>query len=197
MQNTTKIYNLQSLNFLQNCHLNIGILGGSFDPAHNGHVQISCQALKMLNLDYVIWLVALQNPLKCKYRSSIFARSSQASKIVKHPRILVSSAEYDMQTYRTYDSLNKLTNLFTTINFTFLMGIDNINNFHKWYKYQQITDLCKIIIFDRPNSEKFDFNRLAINFKAKIDKNQTGAIMIYRGFMSKISSSSIRENLKG
>lgn len=193
MQHITKIYNLQSLNFLRNCQLNIGILGGSFNPAHIGHLHISHQAIKILNLDYIIWLVALQNPLKKQYNSDIFARAGQAAQIVKHPRILVSSAEYDLNSYYTYNSLKQLKELFNTINFTFLMGTDNINNFHKWYRYQDIRNLCKIVVFDRPAIlGRLNIGRFIINCKANIDKNQTNNIMILRGIMSPISSTLIR-----
>lgn len=195
MQNITKIYNLQSLNFLRNCFLNVGILGGSFNPAHNGHLQLSYQALKILNLDYVIWLVALQNPLKKKYHLDIFARSHRAAEFVQHPKILVSSAEYDMNSQFIYNSIDKLRHLFKTIKFTFLMGADNVGNFHKWYRYQDIVNLCQIVIFDRPNIfGHLNFNRFTMNFKPIIDKTQTNPIMIYRGIMSEISSSTIREN---
>ncbi len=198
MKNITKIYNLQSLNFLRNCQLNIGILGGSFDPAHIGHLHISQQAIKILNLDYVIWLVSLQNPLKKQYNSDIFARTTRAAQIVTHPRILVSSAEYDIKSYYIYNSLRKFKEIFNMINFTFLMGIDNINNFHKWYRYQDILNLCKIVVFDRPSLfGRLNLQRFIINNKANIDKNQTNNIMILRGIMSHASSSVIREKLKG
>lgn len=198
MQNISKTYNLQSLNFLRNCHLNLGILGGSFDPAHVGHLLISEQAIKILNLDYIIWLVALQNPLKKQYKLDIFARSFNAAQIVKHPRILVSSAEYDIGSSRTYTTLRRFKELFNTINFIFLMGIDNINNFHKWYRYQDIPSMCKIVVFDRPNiSGRLNFNRFNTDFKANIGKTINNNITIYRGIMSEISSSLIRANLKG
>ena len=72
MQVTRKIYNLQSLNFLQNCNLRVGIFGGSFNPVHHGHLRLCDQALKFLGLDYIIWLVSLQNLLKPKYTKDIF-----------------------------------------------------------------------------------------------------------------------------
>jgi nicotinate (nicotinamide) nucleotide adenylyltransferase len=198
MQNIAKIYNLQSLNFLRNCRLNVGVLGGSFNPAHRGHLQLSYQALKILNLDYLIWLVALQNPLKLKYHLDIFARSRMAAQFAQHPKILVSSAEYDMNSHFIYNSLNKLCCLFKTIKFTFLMGGDNIENFHKWYRYQDIVNICQIVIFDRPNIfGHLNFNRFTMKFKANIDKTQTNPIMIHRGIMSEMSSSTIREKLAG
>lgn len=210
---TTKIYDLQSLSFLKNCRLNIGILGGSFNPAHIGHLQISYQALKVLKLDYLIWLVALQNPFKAQYKNDIFLRAAQAAEIAKHPKILVSTAEWDMGSYHTYNSLKKFKELFNNINFTFLMGADNISSFHQWYRYKDIANLSNIVVFDRPNiSGHLNFSKFMMNFKANvgpflnhspveieflkssIDKKQTNNIIIYRGVMSEVSSSLIRRN---
>lgn len=207
---TTKVYDLQSLSFLRNSCLNVGILGGSFNPAHIGHLQISYQALKVLKLDYLIWLVALQNPFKAKYKDDIFIRAAQAAEINRHPKILISTAESDISSYCTYNSLKKLKQLFSNINFTFLMGADNINSFHKWYRYKDIANLCNIVVFDRPNIfGHLNFSRFVMNFKADIrsmadsasmnlksaiDKRQTNNIMIYKGVMLEISSSLIRRN---
>ncbi|MCC8417323.1 MAG: nicotinate-nicotinamide nucleotide adenylyltransferase [Rickettsia endosymbiont of Bryobia graminum] len=209
---TIKVHNLQSLSFLRNCRLNVGILGGSFNPAHIGHLQISHQALKVLQLDYLIWLVALQNPFKFKYKHDIFLRAAQAAEIVEHPKILVATAESDIGSYNTYNSLKRFKELFKGVNFTFLMGADNINSFHKWYRYKDIADLCSIVVFDRPNIlGHLNFNKFTMNFKvniksiadsplidiglkSSIDKKQTNNIIIYRGVMSEMSSTLIRHS---
>ena len=198
MQVTRKIYNLQSLNFLQNCNLRVGIFGGSFNPVHHGHLRLSDQALKFLGLDYIIWLVSLQNPLKPKYTKDIFARAREAARIAQNPKILISTMEYDIKSNYAYNSLKILKQKFSTIEFIWLMGSDNIKNFHKWYKYEEIISLCKIVIFDRPNSScDLNFSRFSMKFKGMIDKNQTNNIiskniMIYHGIMEHISSSLIR-----
>ena len=108
MKITEKVYDLQSLNFLRDAKLKIGVLGGSFNPAHSGHLCISLRALQMFGLDYVIWLVANQNPLKEKYKAKIFSRAESALKIISHPRIIVSTAEYDLGTRYTYDTMRKM-----------------------------------------------------------------------------------------
>jgi nicotinate-nucleotide adenylyltransferase len=199
MQTTRKIHNLQSLNFLQDCDLRIGIFGGSFNPIHQGHLQLSNQALKFLELDYIIWLISLQNPLKSEYKKDIFYRAREAAKIATHPKVLISTMEYDVNSNYAYDSLKILKRKFNSIDFIWLMGADNIQNFYKWHRYEDIPKLCKIVIFDRPNySCHFNFSRFVMKFKGMIDKNQTNNIiskdiMIYHGIMSKTASSLIRK----
>jgi nicotinate-nucleotide adenylyltransferase len=199
MQITRKIYNLQSLNFLQNCNLKVGILGGSFNPAHDGHLQISNHALKFLELDYIIWLVSLQNPLKPSYQKDIFTRAIEAMKIVDNPKILIATMEYDIHSNYTYEALKILKQKFNSVDFVWLMGADNIKNFHKWYRYEDIIKLCKILIFNRPGYSRYlNFSSFVMKFKGMIDKNQTSNIMtkdimVYHGIMSKSASSLIRK----
>ena len=196
MQTTKKLYNLQSLNFLQNTTLKVGILGGSFDPAHRGHYLISTWALKAYNFDYIIWLVANQNPFKRRYAHDINQRGRRALLIARgHPKIIVTRAEGDLGATYTYDSLKTLKKRFPSVCFTLLMGMDNTVHFHKWYKFEAITRLCNIIIFDRPVRTRLVNNSLfALKLKPVIDKNKTGSIIIDRGGqLIPISSSEINK----
>jgi len=200
MQTTKKIYNLQSLNFIRNCKLKIGILGGSFNPAHDGHLRISLEALKLYNFDYIIWLVALQNPLKKQYHINIFNRAKLAAKIAVHPKIIISTAEYDLDSCFAYESLSKLCSKFSKVKFTWIMGMDNIAHFHQWYKYDEIAKICDILIFDRPDYHYQPYGRFQNKFKelitrASIDNKQKCAIMMHHGRKLSISSSKIREIL--
>lgn len=193
MEVTKKIYNLQSLNFLKDTKLKIGVLGGSFDPAHAGHFMISKQAIDFYKFDYVIWLVANQNPLKPTYKHNIFERANVSAHSFNHPKILVSTAEHDFGTYYLYDSLKKLTMYFPSNDFTWLMGMDNITNFHKWQRYQDIVDLCKIIIFDRIGHERYVNNsKFFLKFKPFLAKIQTNHIIINKEKMHPMSSSQIK-----
>ena len=192
-----KLYDLKSLEFLKNSNSKVGILGGSFNPAHCGHYMISVQALDCYNFDYIIWLVANQNPIKPKYKDNIFTRGKNALPIIKDPRIIVSTAEYDLGTYYTYDTLKALQDRFKGVDFTWLMGMDNVYHFDKWYKYEEILKMCKIIVFDRPIDEiKISLDSFKIKFKAFIDKSKAGNIIIHRGILDKTSSSQIRDKLK-
>jgi len=193
MQTTKKIYNLQSLSFLRGQNLKIGIVGGSFYPAHEGHLSISLQAIKYHNFDYIIWLVAAQNPFKPKYKYDIFERSQQALLLANHPKILVSIAEYELGTYQTFDTLKILTERFSHADFTWIMGIDNLEHFHKWKRSKDIVKLCKILIFDRPFKNRLVNNGLfSLKFKPSLAKNQSDHIMIFREHLIPISSSEIR-----
>ncbi|MFK7967699.1 MAG: nicotinate-nucleotide adenylyltransferase [Rickettsiaceae bacterium] len=197
MEVTNKIYNLQSLNFLKDTKLKIGVLGGSFNPAHYGHLLISKQAIDIYKCDYVIWLVAKQNPLKTRYKDSIYKRAEQAARIVVHPRIIVSSVEDEFGMRYLYDSLRKLIVSFPSNNFRWLMGVDNLTNFHKWYRYEEIPKLCKIILFDRPVKERFINNsQFNLKYKRILAKTQTNNIMIYKGVMCSASSSQIKSSLE-
>lgn len=192
-----KIYNLQSLNFLRTTKFKIGVLGGSFDPAHYGHLIISKQAIDIYKCDYVIWLVANQNPLKPKYRHTIIERAEQAAMIVTHPKIIVASAEDDFGSQYLYHSLKKLIMYFSSNNFVWLMGVDNLSNFHKWYRFKEIPELCKIILFDRPVKQRFVNNSLfSLRFKPTLAKTQTNNIITHRGLMHDISSSKIKFSSK-
>lgn len=194
MQATKKLYDLQSLNFLRHTKLKVGVLGGSFNPAHQGHVDISEMAIKKFKMDYVIWLVANQNPLKNSYDEDIAARGKDALNIINNRRILVSIAERDLNTIYTYDSMNKLTSYFPQIEFTWLMGIDNAANFHKWYKYEEFTKLCKIIIFDRPVASRYTNHcRFLSKLKPIVANSQSGNIIIHKGKLNSVSSTLIRQ----
>lgn len=150
-----KLFNLQGLNFLNNSYFKIGLMGGSFNPAHQGHLAISSYALKKYKFDYIIWLVAKQNPFKDMYEKDIFERAKAAGKFVRyHPKIIISTVEYDLQETQTYYVLRYLIAKFKTTKFTWIMGVDNISHFKKWDHSKEIRKLCNILIFDRPCKER-------------------------------------------
>jgi nicotinate (nicotinamide) nucleotide adenylyltransferase len=197
MKVTNKIYNLQSLNFLKDTKLKIGVLGGSFNPAHQGHFLISKQAIDIYKCDYVIWLVAKQNPLKTMYKDPIHKRAEQASRMVSHPRIIVSSLEDELGGCYLYNSLAKLIARLSGNHFIWLMGVDNLTNFHRWYRHEEISMLCEMILFDRPVKERF-VNNSQFNLKHKriLAKTQTNNIITHKGVMCPASSSQIKYSLE-
>ena len=129
----------------------IGLLGGSFNPAHQGHREISLAALALLGLDEVWWMVSPQNPLKPVAGMAPFAdRVDAARKVARHPRIKVTGIEARLGTRYTADTLRKLTASCRNCRFVWLMGADNLAQIAEWKDWQQIFHLLPIAVFDRP-----------------------------------------------
>jgi nicotinate-nucleotide adenylyltransferase len=143
----------------------IALLGGSFNPAHSGHVQISEIALKRLNLDYVLWLVSPKNPIK-NYENliPIEQRVEKARSIISNKKILVTDIESKINTKYTIDTLKYLTTRYAGRKFVWLMGADNLTNFHLWKSWKEIAKIMPIVIIDRPESSLKALASLAANY---------------------------------
>lgn len=129
----------------------IGLLGGSFNPAHQGHRDISLAALAYLDLDEVWWLVSPQNPLKPVAGMADFAeRLASARAMAHHPRIRVTDVEAKLGTRFTADTLKKLVTRFPSCRFVWLMGADNLAQIASWRDWTRIFHLAPIAVFDRP-----------------------------------------------
>jgi nicotinate-nucleotide adenylyltransferase len=129
----------------------VGLLGGSFNPAHEGHRQISLTALNRLGLDEVWWLVSPQNPLKSADGMAPFAeRLASARAVARDPRIRVTDIEARLGTRYTADTLEKLTRRFPGHAFVWLMGADNLLQIHKWRDWQRIFHLLPVAVLARP-----------------------------------------------
>jgi len=133
-------------------HRRIGLLGGSFNPAHGGHLHISLLALQRLDLDEVWWLVSPQNPLKPVRGMAPFAkRFAGAAALAKgHPRIKVSAIEAALGTVFTADTIRALQRRFPHTRFVWLMGGDNLTQLPRWQHWQEIVETVPIAVFDRP-----------------------------------------------
>lgn len=130
----------------------IGLLGGSFNPAHQGHLDISLAALKYLGLDEIWWLVSPQNPLKPEAGMAPFAdRMASARAMAKHPRIRVTDLESRLGTRFTADTLKALVTRFPSCRFVWLMGADNLAQISSWRDWTKIFHLTPIAVFDRPS----------------------------------------------
>ncbi len=134
-------------------HKKIGLLGGSFNPAHDGHRYISLQALRLLGLDEVWWLVSPLNPLKeTNVDMAVFSRRLEsAERTANHPRIRISSVESEIGTRYTVDTLEKLKEMHPQTHFVWLMGADNLADFHRWYRWKDIIRIVPIAVFARKN----------------------------------------------
>ncbi len=130
----------------------IGLLGGSFNPAHGGHLEISLEALRRLGLDQVWWLVSPQNPLKpAKGMAKLEARLARARALARHPRIRATAVESVLGTRYTADSVTALTRRFPRVRFVWLMGADNLVQLASWREWPQILNTVVIAVFNRPS----------------------------------------------
>jgi nicotinate-nucleotide adenylyltransferase len=133
--------------------MRIGLLGGSFDPPHEGHRQLSLVALQTLRLDQVWWLVSLHNPLKPDAPSENLAeRIDAAETIARHPRIRVTGVEATLGTTYTADTLRKLLPRLAGADLVWMMGADNLASFHHWRDWPAIAASLPIAVFNRPGS---------------------------------------------
>jgi nicotinate-nucleotide adenylyltransferase len=129
--------------------MSIGLLGGSFNPPHDAHRQISLTALKRLGLDQVWWLVAPGNPLKDPAKlASLKDRVQAARKMAKSPRIEVTG--FTGSSAYTIDLITALKRRLPGVNFVWLMGADNLAELHRWRSFDQIFACLPIAVLDRP-----------------------------------------------
>ena len=136
--------------------IKIGILGGTFDPAHKGHLEISKQAKKRFSLKNIIWAITKQNPFKDESKSNIKNRMQFAKKIIG------SNKSIDLINYLTKKKQSEIY---------FIMGADNLINFHKWYKWKSIIKNCNILVFDRQGYKAKSLK--SVTFNQTNNKNLT------------------------
>ena len=147
----------------------IGILGGSFDPAHKGHLAISKEAAKRFKLKQVIWAITRKNPLKKKSNTSLQQRIKGCKKIIKKTnQIKIKFYENIIKSNKTISLINHLSKN-KKDEIYFLMGADNLINFHKWHKWKTISQKCNIVVFDRHGYKKKSLN--SMTFKRLNHKN--------------------------
>tara|TARA_A100001015_G_scaffold66493_1_gene73499 strand:+ start:1137 stop:1658 length:522 start_codon:yes stop_codon:yes gene_type:complete len=172
---------------LKNKKIKIGILGGSFDPAHKGHLAISKEAKKRFQLQNIIWAITEKNPFKAKSETSVSKRIKECKHIIGlNSFIKVRFYEKIIKSNKTIDLINHLKkNKKNEI--YFLMGADNLINFHKWHKSKLISQRCNILVFDRHGYKK---NSL----KSKTFKHLDKDILKFIEFKKvNISSSQLRK----
>ena len=134
--------------------MKIGILGGSFDPAHKGHLAISKEAKKRFKLKKIIWAITKKNPLKAISKTPLLKRIRDCKKIIGlNTFIKVKFYEDITKSNKTIDLINYLKKN-KNLEIFFLMGADNLINFHKWHKSKSIAEKCNIIVFDRHGYKK-------------------------------------------
>lgn len=128
----------------------IGLLGGSFDPAHAGHAHITREALKRFGLDRVWWLVSPGNPLKKHGPAPLNVRMERARDVMQHPRVDVTDIEAQLGTRYTAQTLRRLRALYPNVRFVWLMGADNLAQFHLWQDWREIMETVPVGVLARP-----------------------------------------------
>ena len=132
-------------------HIKIGILGGTFDPPHKGHLYISKIALKKLRLKKILWVITKKNPLKNKPYLKLKERMKLSKEITrKNKKISIKYFDEKIRSTSTFNLLNYIKRK-TKADLFFLMGADNLAKFHKWNNWKKIPKLAKIAIFPRQN----------------------------------------------
>ncbi len=129
----------------------VGLLGGSFNPAHAGHRRISLQAIRLLGLDEVWWLVSPQNPLKDRAgMASHDVRIAAARVVARHPRLHVSGIEAEMNTRYAVDTVQALQRRYPKTRFIWLIGADNLMQLHRWKAWRRLARAVPIAVLARP-----------------------------------------------
>ena len=140
----------------------IGILGGSFDPAHKGHIKISIEAKKKFKINKIIWAITKKNPFKSKSFFDFKKRVTLAKKITKKYRFIsVKYYEDKIKSNKTINLINYIKKKNSRSEIFFLMGADNLISFHKWHKWKLISSKCNILVFDRTNYKSKSLKSIA------------------------------------
>lgn len=132
--------------------MRIGLLGGSFDPAHDGHVAITKAAMRRFRLDRVWWLVSPGNPLKSRGPAPIADRIARARRMLTDPRVVVTGIELRLGTRMTADTLAAIRARYRGVRFVWLMGSDNLVQFHRWSRWRTIANTVPLGVLARPGT---------------------------------------------
>ena len=151
-------------------HKKIGILGGTFDPAHKGHLEISKQAKQKYKLNYIIWAITKKNPFKKKSKTKLITRIKFAKKIIGLNKFIkIRFYENKIKSNKTIDLINHIKRKNNMLDLYFIMGADNLINFHRWHKWKSISQKCNILVFDRQGYKAKSLK--SITFKRLNEKN--------------------------
>lgn len=131
----------------------IGLMGGSFDPAHSGHVHITREALKRFGLDHIWWLVSPGNPLKHAGPAPMSVRLRRARALMNHPRVTVTDIEARLGTRYTARTLQALSDRYPGVRFVWLMGADNLAQLHRWQDWHTIMETVPVGVLARPGQQ--------------------------------------------
>ncbi len=183
--------------------MRIGLFGGSFNPAHDGHRLVSREGLKRLGLDAVWWLVTPGNPLKDHSDlAPLTDRVLAARDLIDHPRVSATGFEAAHGFAYTYQTLEYLTRTMADRRFVWMMGADSLASFHHWERWEDIFTLLPIAVYVRPGStRRATFSKAALRFSQfRLDETdarllptaKAPAWILLHGLMSTLSSTQLR-----
>lgn len=188
--------------------MKVGLYGGSFNPAHDGHAHVAETAKRKLRLDRVIWLVSPQNPLKSRHETADLAeRIAGARALAQGYGMVVAAVETQLGSNYTIDTIRGLKARFPGVKFVWIMGADSLASFHRWKGWTQIMHEVPIAVISRPwISLKSRFSPAAIRFARFRRSPQSGPRLAYAktpawtflfGRFNFQSSSALRARRKG
>ena len=183
--------------------MTVGLYGGSFNPAHEGHAHVAETALRRLGLDRVIWLVSPQNPLKPAHETDALTRRIWgALRYAEGPSMIVSDAETRMGSQYTIDTVRSLKARFPGVHFVWIMGADSLASFHRWRGWTQIMREVPVAVVSRPwiamksrfspAARRFAHARLPISAARRLPYTQPPAWVYLHGPLNFASSTALR-----
>ncbi|WP_411288053.1 nicotinate-nucleotide adenylyltransferase [Phenylobacterium sp.] len=187
--------------------MRVGLFGGSFNPAHEGHAHVAETARQRLNLDRVIWLVSPQNPLKPTHETADLAeRLAGAQAFARGPDMIVSDAETRFGSQYTIDSLRILKARFPGVKFVWIMGADSLASFHRWRGWTQIMREVPVAVVSRPwislksrfspAARRFAHSQRSSGQAAGLPGAKAPAWVFLRGPLNFQSSTTLRERMR-
>ena len=187
--------------------MRVGLYGGSFNPAHEGHAHVAETAKRRLRLDRVIWLVSPQNPLKAAHETAdLKHRMAGARALAKGPGMIVSDLETQLGSAYTIDTVRALKQRFPGVKFVWIMGADSLASFHRWRGWTQIMREVPVAVVSRPwISLRSRFSPAALRFARfrrpsgeaiRLPGAKTPAWVFLYGRFNFQSSTALRERLK-
>ena len=167
----------------------IGIFGGSFDPPHKGHVEISKISIKKIKLKKIYWVITKKNPFKKKPFFSVKQRLSRSKKAVKkYKKIKVLYLDDKIKSSKTINVINYFIKIKKQKNLCLILGSDNLINFHKWTSWKKIVKLAKLVVFSRKGYDKKSKKSIVVKYL-----NNKNIIHINNKLIN-ISSTNIKKN---